>query len=338
MESEQEEFFSKVGTKIPATKQSFPFPTSTRRTIPSGFDGDDSDDDEPRGNSELNNFNKIHQWSLNSDGDVFTMSGKTCHELPSGLYKINSDESANLYFCQMKMLTDELIKLPDTDGEKVIKSIQSFWSSKEKFKAKGQLFKRGVLLWGPPGSGKTVTIMQLIEDLISRNGIVIFCQHPHITSRGFELIRKIEPKRSIINVIEDIDELIEHYGESSFLSMLDGENQIDNIVHIATTNYPEKLDPRIINRPSRFDEIIKVNMPTKKSREIYLRSKISEIELDDKTLMEWVNDTEGFSIAHLRELVVSVFCLDNDYPKTLNRLQSMQKHVSSLDSKKMGFA
>ena len=63
---------------------------------------------------------------------------------------------------------------------------------------------------------------------------------------------KIENNRKCIVILEDLDSLISNFGESHYLEMLDSAKTIDNILFIATTNYPEKLDPRIYNRPGRF--------------------------------------------------------------------------------------
>jgi SpoVK/Ycf46/Vps4 family AAA+-type ATPase len=88
-----------------------------------------------------------------------------------------------------------------------------------------------------------------------------------------------------------------------------------------TTNYPERLGARIVNRPSRFDERICVGMPSDAARKMYL--KVAAPDLKDDELDKWVKDTENFSIAHLRELVAACYCLDQEYKVTLKRLRSM---------------
>lgn len=193
---------------------------------------------------------------------------------------------------------------------------------------------------GPPGSGKTVTINLITKELLSQNGIVIFCDHPQAAMIGLQMVRAIEPNRNIVVILEDIDEIIESYGEHELLALLDGENQVDNVVMVATTNYPERLQARIINRPSRFDEIIKVGMPSAAARKFYLE-KITKGELNEKALEKWVSDTKGMSVAHLRELMVAVICLEQDYSITLKRLQSMGKQVggeTGFTPKKTGFS
>lgn len=274
------------------------------------------------------NANSV-QWQVLGD-NKFLPTGESVKTLAAGAYKPEVDNRDRLVLTKINLITDELIRLPDTASSKVLESIQSFWLKKESFAENKQIFKRGVLLWGPPGSGKTVTVMLLIEDIIARNGIVVVCQHPELTIKALDEIRKIEKDRCIICVMEDIDEMIEKYGETHILSLLDGESQIDNVVHLATTNYPQNLDPRLINRPSRFDEVIKIDMPSVAARRSYLQSKIKD---NDAELEKWITDTEKFSIAHMRELFVAVKCLGRDYDETIGRLKKM----GSLLNKSLGF-
>jgi AAA+ superfamily predicted ATPase len=268
------------------------------------------------------------QWAALSNGG-FRACGPTQEGLPPAVYGIDTDQFGNIIFATKRIITDELVILPDTASERVLLAIQLFWKARGKFKALGQLFKRGVMLWGPPGSGKTTTIMLLTKDIIERGGVVVLASHPELTTRALEQLRRIEPERPAICILEDIDELVDRYGEHGILALLDGENQVDNVVFIATTNYPERLDQRLVNRPSRFDEIIKIGMPTADARAVYLRSRLVVAEMGADDLRRWVADTDGLSVAHLRELVVAVFCLDRDYEETLTRLKSMSRAIKS---------
>jgi len=160
------------------------------------------------------------------------------------------------------------------------------------------------------------------------------CSDPEIMEEALMKIRIMEMNRPLIVVMEDIDEMIERHQEHSILSMLDGENQIANVVYLATTNYPERLGARIVNRPSRFDERIFVGMPSVVARRHYL--KFAASELTDEMLDQWVKDTDQFSVAHLRELVAASYCLDQDYKTVLNRLKSMTEKPKFVDGYRRG--
>lgn len=275
------------------------------------------------------------QWGVLGNG-MFRPSSSTVRELPSGVYGLTVDNFGSLLLVQRKIITDDLIILPDTASERVLTALQVFWDAKSKFADKGQLFKRGVMLWGPPGSGKTCTLMLLTHDIIQREGIVVLPATPELTTRALGEIRRIEPERPLICVLEDIDEIIDQHGEHALLALLDGETQIDNVVFVATTNYPERLDARLVNRPSRFDEIIKIDMPSAAARSVYFRARLNKIELSDSKLEGWVNDTEGLSIAHLKEIVVAVYCLGRDYAETLSRLKKMRNAIKSGSQNQIG--
>lgn len=276
----------------------------------------------------------LTQWASLPNG-VFRPCSRTCPALPSGVFGIDVDNNG-LYLISRKVITDDLIILPDTASERVLTALQVFWDAKAKFADKGQLFKRGVMLWGPPGSGKTCTLMLLTRDIIKREGIVILPASPELTTKALQHVRMIEPDRPLICVLEDIDEMIDQHGEHALLALLDGETQINNVVFVATTNYPERLDARLVNRPSRFDEIIKIDMPSAAARSVYFRARLNKMELSDTKLQGWVKDTDGLSIAHLKEIVVAVYCLGRDYAETLTRLKKMRNAIKSESQNKIG--
>lgn len=274
------------------------------------------------------------QWAV-LPNNTFTAVGRTAPALPIGVFGIEvHPNSGQLLFVTRKIITDELIVLPDTASARVLAAVAQFWKAREKFAQYKQLYKRGIMMWGPPGGGKTATLMLLFRDLIEQDGIVILANNPIRTARGLEILRRIEPVRPIICVLEDVDETIQEHGEHELLALLDGESQIDNVVFIATTNYPERLDKRLINRPSRFDEIIKVGMPTPEARRVYLAHRLGT---DFRDMDEWVDNSDGFSVAHLRELVVAVFCLDRDYKDTVDRLRRMAYTPKSEGGNAAGF-
>jgi SpoVK/Ycf46/Vps4 family AAA+-type ATPase len=163
----------------------------------------------------------------------------------------------------------------------------------------------------------------ITKNLVQRGGVVLhsFCD-PKTLLTLIERFRTIEPVRSLVVVLEDIDAIIAQYGEHTLLSVLDGESQVDHIVFVATTNYPERLDPRIINRPSRFDRIVKIDMPDAAARKLYLEKKVGTTTSPDG--IDLVKSTSGFSIAHLRELIVGIHCLGNSTASVLERLKKMQ--------------
>ena len=219
-------------------------------------------------------------------------------QLAPGQYEILSSQSQGIYFKMSNGKFDELIELPDSASEAVIAEIQKFWTKEEHFRRFGFLWKRGILLWGPPGSGKTCCLQQVSNNIIEAGGIAVYGGHPGITAAGLSIMRRIEPTRPIVVMMEDLDALVQQYGEADILALLDGELQIDNVVFIATTNYPERLDKRIVNRPSRFDLVRLIDMPNEEARRVYLATK-------NKRLVEATVECKSCGGTGTKEVVVS---------------------------------
>jgi hypothetical protein len=277
------------------------------------------------------------QWSVRPNG-VFMPSSSTVSALPPGVYELGIDGDGMVYFTYKTLTTDTLIDLEDSASARVINGIKHFWKQRDRYDALGLIFKRGILMWGPPGSGKTATLTLLMEDLVSQGGTVFIIKHPGMAKAAMTKFRSIEPDRPMIIVFEDIDEIIRQYGEHEILAILDGENQTDNVVSIATTNYPEELGARIVNRPSRFDEVIKVDMPSAKMRKEYLAHLLEGLGEGDFPFERALIDTDRLSISHIKELVVAVTCLDQPYDAVIKRLQTMKVQPKSQQFEgKVGF-
>ena len=151
--------------------------------------------------------------------------------------------------------------------------------------------------------------------------------------------RKIEPVRPLVVILEDIDSIAgeNRHQTSRLLNILDGVKQIENVVYIATTNYPEKLQERITNRPSRFDRRYRVELPNEEIREAYIKHKLSDDDLAKINIREWIAKTEGMSLSHLKEVVVSTIVMGRSFEETMENLEGMKKTPSVKKIGDIGF-
>lgn len=264
----------------------------------------------------------MRRWT--SRGDAYYGVADTIEQLPAGCYRAAAHEMMGPILVKMKVETDKLLELPDDAGASIIAQFQQFWTLAAEYKARGFLHKRGFLLWGPPGSGKTSQVHIMIKRLIDEmGGVVVVIDHAATAAACLQMLRKIEAQRPIIVIMEDLDALVYKYGEPEYLALLDGEAQVDNCVFLATTNYPERLDPRFVDRPSRFDIIREIGMPSAAARRVFLEAKESSLVGAD--LEHWVEVSEGFSIAHLKEMILAVRCFQQPIDEVVERLVEMHE-------------
>lgn len=278
----------------------------------------------------------ITMWAIYSGGKIFRPCERAVNTIPSGQYTIEKHPDLGVIFSKNNVNLDELLILPDSASEEVIKSITYFWSREEHFRRLKFLWKRGILLWGPPGSGKTSTLQVVSKQIIDNGGISVYVTNPQLAAKGLELLRRVEPKRPIVVMLEDVDAIVDTYGEADLLALLDGEQQIDNVVYIATTNYPELLDKRLVNRPSRFDIVIKIGMPSSEARQTYLKLKNPRLAKNTLELNKWVELTKDLSIAHIKELIVSVEVFGSSVDTAAKRLRIMNGIKLDSSSKEDG--
>jgi hypothetical protein len=173
----------------------------------------------------------------------------------------------------------------------------------ELYRAMQVPYRRGVLLHGPPGNGKTSLIRQIGAQLPAVPAMILR-PAAHFGSDDLEeVIRRWTLQAPAMLVIEDLNWLLEQVNVSTFLNLLDGIDSAVNggLLLIATTNYPQQLDPAINNRPGRFDVVIEVCAPDRAMRRAFLRRQLPETAL--ATLEKVAALTEDLSFAHLQEIL-----------------------------------
>ena len=254
-------------------------------------------------------------------GSSYMPCTEAVEQLPAGQFVIIQGSDGSITFQKSATEFDDIIQLSGGSTESVMEKIEDFWTKEHLFRQYGYLWKRGILLYGPPGSGKTSLLQLVSQKLIKNGGLAIYVIHPAVTAQGLKLLREVEPTRPLVVMLEDIDAIIENYGEAHVLALLDGELQVDNVVFIATTNYPEKLDGRLKNRPSRFDIVEYVGMPNEESRRGYITHTMNKAGAEnDYDIDLWVDKTEDLSLAHIKELLILVQIFSVPFDEALERI------------------
>jgi predicted AAA+ superfamily ATPase len=281
-------------------------------------------------------------WS-SLKNDEYVPSYSTIQQVPAGIYEVVWNSSlSNFTLKKQPFKTDELYHLPSPEITDILTDINNFWERQHKYKQYNFIHKRGILMYGDPGCGKSGIIQLISQKLIERNGIVINVKDQEDLESFSSFIgtfRKVEPNRFIVVILEDIDSIAGEsgYQTSKLLNILDGVKQIEGVVYIATTNYPEKLQERITNRPSRFDRRYKVELPNADIRRTYIKNKLTDNDLSGINIEEWVEKTEGMSLSHLKEVVISVIVMGRTFEETIINLEGLSEKPRIKGSGNVGF-
>jgi len=231
--------------------------------------------------------------------------------------------------------------LPNGMRNDIRETVETFLRSKRHYKSLDLPYRRGILLSGPPGCGKTLTIKA-----IAANTKVSVHSLPITTDLDDKAIRRAfnyaAGDAPCILLLEDLDKLAEssRVSLSNLLNQLDGLETAEGVLVIATTNHPERLDDALLQRPSRFDRVFHYTLPGFDER-----LKLLELRAKDRyskaALEKIARSSGGFTMAYIQETAVSALMLsvhenrkpcDEDLDKSFEKLKKQQKKSSKPDA------
>lgn len=212
---------------------------------------------------------------------------------------------------------DQII-LPAGIIDRVERLTIHFGEVREKLLAAGRHLKRGLLLHGPPGTGKTYTAMYLASAMKDRTVLLLTGRSQGLLQSCAAMARTLQPA---MVVIEDVDLIAEERSRQTgcstpllfeLLNEMDGLADDCDVIFLLTTNRPDILEPALAARPGRIDQAIEIPLPDADCRrrlfDLYARG--TDMQLSDAD--RFIARTEGASAAFIKELLrrAALFSID----------------------------
>ena len=250
-------------------------------------------------------LNKVHEWTNKNNflrGEIFGLSGDFLNKTTD--------------------VFDDLI-LDDSVMDSIKKSVSQLNSKGEK------ALSRGMMFVGKPGTGKTKTGRVLMNAL--DNATFIW-----VSSRDFDKIGPVSALKMAFNLsrrltpailfMEDIDTWLKSYSMDLLKTEMDGLKGNDGMITILTSNNPEEFPDALLDRPGRFHDVLEFSLPTKDMRKTMILKWTNE-KISDELMKSILDETEGYSGAHIKELVdfAKMIKVDDGLDTGKSLLKSLEK-------------
>src|SRR5947207_1427843 len=178
-----------------------------------------------------------------------------------------------LEYSDVDPVSEEHVVLPGDLKTSVISYVDRFWKLRDRAAALGMTGRRGLLLVGPPGCGKTLLVRHLLTRFSDARAHLFLAERVGGAQSGNpfsdmldSLRRSTEPA---VVVLEDIDRLTDSgvVTKEYLLNALDGMLSVGGwVLWVATSNDPRGLEQNILDRPGRFDRVVVVPPPGRDER------------------------------------------------------------------------
>ncbi|KZT72531.1 P-loop containing nucleoside triphosphate hydrolase protein [Daedalea quercina L-15889] len=223
--------------------------------------------------------------------------------------------------------------------DKLRKDINGFFESETLYKSLAIPWKRGMIMLGPPGNGKTISMKAIMKECDAKGYAPLYVKSfkGYMGEEGsmaavFEKAREMAP---CVLILEDLDSLVNDSNRSFFLNQLDGLEGNDGLLLIGSMNHFDRLDPALSGRPSRFDRKWLFDDPDEEERALYAKywqdklKNNKDINFSDDLVKDIAASTAKFSFAYLKEAFVSTLVLlagfEGDKPSFASVLKSQIK-------------
>ncbi len=204
----------------------------------------------------------------------------------------------------------EDVVLPEAVLRRVERHALGIAEHREALLAAGQHLERGLLLHGPPGTGKTHTTRYLVQHLPGATVFLLSGRSLGLISAVTALARDLQPS---VVVLEDVDLVAEDRAHGpgpspvlfELLDAMDGAAADADLMFLLTTNRADLLEPALAARPGRVDVAVEIGLPDADARRrlLALASRGTPLSVSEADVDEVVARTEGVTASFVKELV-----------------------------------
>ncbi|KAF9268168.1 P-loop containing nucleoside triphosphate hydrolase protein [Marasmius fiardii PR-910] len=297
----------------------------------------------------------LHKGPETNIRSFFMSLGNWTYKLHNEIYVFDQGfwrKDPNLWYEVQKADWKDII-LKEEFKKALQKDVYGFFDSRELYAELGIPWKRGLIMHGPPGNGKTISLKAIMKTCDAKGYAPLYVKSFQSfmgdevsMTQVFNKAREVAP---CVLVLEDLDSLITDRNRSFFLNQLDGLEGNDGLLVIGTTNHFDRLDPGISTRPSRFDRKYLFDDPDRDERALYAqywqnKLKHKSVDFPDSLVEEIAEKTSKFSFAYLKETFVSTLVLlagmeDDDKPPfrtiILEQIDKLRKQLDKPNGVRM---
>lgn len=270
----------------------------------------------------------------------------TLYEINPGIWTIQK-MGGKMFLAKTSFVKDEILS-SFVHTKDITDKIDRFFSKLDVYKKYGiEVPKRGVLLYGPAGTGKTTVLNKVSEHYgqDSKTAVIVWTTDKFDAYEVKDFVKTftyVNGVEKIILIVEDIGgteiDQTRMRSDSSLLSLLDNQEKTFKIpvLILATTNFPEVFLGNLTNRPQRFDDKIEVGYPSGEQRKELLKFFSKELEVT-KDCLDLIASSKcaDFTPAHIKESVIRAAIYDKSLIESVTEIQKeIEKYKKAFSNKK----
>jgi ATP-dependent 26S proteasome regulatory subunit len=221
---------------------------------------------------------------------------------------IFDERESFLRFHHREVMPASALILPEATFADIQRQVVGVARNSGRLRAAGQHLKRGLLLYGPPGVGKTHTVRYLIGELAGTTIVELTGDTLGAIKEACSIARALQPSMIVVEDVDLIAEQRDMYEGGSpllftLLNEMDGLAEDADVVFLLTTNRADLLEEALSQRPGRVDQAVHIDLPDRESRRRLVELYRGRLDLDASRLDEVLERTDGVTASFLKELL-----------------------------------